>query len=162
MASKRPSHIYVVRHGKAEDEHPGGDGHRALTAAGREQFKAHADQLSDRGRVTAIASSPLVRAVQTAELLAASWRTCQVVVRSELAYELATAAATAALLNELGPGWAIVGHNPSLAEALQKLLRLPALPRLRKGAVVALVRAGTAWQVDWVAAPGRKVERKLE
>ncbi len=162
MSVQRAQQVYIVRHGKAEDEHPGGDGHRALTPGGREQFKAHADHLSHRGRITGIVTSPLVRAVQTAELLAAAWGTSQVVVRSELAYDRGTGAGIASVISDLGPGWAIVGHNPSLAEALQKLLGLADAPRLRKGSVAALVRAGTAWQLDWMAAPGRKLERKLE
>ncbi len=152
----------MVRHGKAEDEHPGGDGHRALTPGGREQFRTHADHLCQRARLVSIATSPLVRAVQTAELLASSWGISQVVVRSELAYQRANGTSIAAMISDLGPGWAIVGHNPSLAEALQKLLGLPEVPRLRKGAVVALLRGGASWQVDWVAAPGRRIERKLK
>jgi phosphohistidine phosphatase len=162
MAAQRLQQLYVVRHGKAEDDHPGGDSARALTPAGREQFKAHADHLSNRVRVTGIVTSPLVRAVQTAELLAASWGTSSVVVRNELSFETASPTTLAALIGEMGPGWAFVGHNPSLAETLQEMLGLDDTPRLRKGAVAALLRSKAGWQLDWVAAPGRKLERAFE
>src|SRR4051812_47187655 len=64
--------LYVMRHGPAADDSPSGrDADRALTAAGRERVAAVAKALVDAGEEPfAILSSPLVRAVETAEIVA--------------------------------------------------------------------------------------------
>ena len=64
--------LYVMRHGSAEDHAESGvDGDRALTSAGRERVRAVAKLLVDSGEEPMhIISSPLVRAVQTAEIVA--------------------------------------------------------------------------------------------
>ncbi len=62
--------LLLVRHAVAEDAHPLGDEARALTAEGRAAFRAHARKLARLTPMTGIVTSPLVRAVQTAELLA--------------------------------------------------------------------------------------------
>jgi phosphohistidine phosphatase len=71
-----------------------------------------------------------------------------------------------ALARALGVGWALVGHNPSLAEALAHLTgHGKGVPRLRKGAVVALTPSPSGalpWTVAWVAAPGHKMKTSLE
>jgi phosphohistidine phosphatase len=66
--------ILLIRHGQAVDEAVGlGDGGRWLTAKGRKVTRKVARWVakSDRRRPLAIWSSPLVRAVQTAEIFAA-------------------------------------------------------------------------------------------
>lgn len=154
--------IYLVRHGQAEDDHPLGDDARALTEEGREAFRAHARQLAPELELLGIATSPLVRAVQTAELLATACNVGQVVVYAELGFARATDVTLEALARELGPGWALVGHNPSLAETLQRLLGLSSEPRFRKGAIAALTPAASLpWSLAWTAAPGRKVQSEL-
>lgn len=63
--------VYVVRHGEAEDDIDdayGGCANYRLTDRGREQAAACADSLRDP-QVTAIYSSPLARALETAEIL---------------------------------------------------------------------------------------------
>jgi phosphohistidine phosphatase len=71
-----------------------------------------------------------------------------------------------ALCRSVGPGWALVGHNPSMAEALEHLLGHPAgVPRFRKGTVAALQPSATGappWQLAWLASPGRKMSHDLE
>jgi phosphohistidine phosphatase len=64
--------LYVMRHGVAEDEaESGADADRALTATGRERTIAVAKKLADVGEAPLhIVTSPLVRAVQTAEIVA--------------------------------------------------------------------------------------------
>src|SRR5262249_13449288 len=114
---KRRRPVVLVRHGRAEDEHPAGDAAGALSAGGRREFRAHARELRRGLRIEAIATSPLVRAVQTAEILADALGLDDVVVRAELATD--SAEAVEALARELGAGWALVGHNPSFAAALQ-------------------------------------------
>lgn len=65
--------LYVMRHGPAEDTSPTGrDGDRALTPEGRERTRAVARALFADGEAPlTIFSSPLVRALQTAEIVAA-------------------------------------------------------------------------------------------
>ena len=65
--------LYVMRHGPAEDFAPSGrDGDRALTTSGRERVRAVAKLLATEGEAPRmIVSSPLVRAMQTAEIVAA-------------------------------------------------------------------------------------------
>lgn len=159
--ARPPRHLYLVRHAKAEEEHGGGDGHRSLTVEGRRQMREHADRLSERVRLERLVTSPLVRATQTAEIVSTAWGVDEILVRSDLAYGPATARTVADLAAALGPGHALVGHNPSLAEGLAAILGLTEVPRLRKGGVVALVREGHVWSLDWVSAPGRRLARSL-
>jgi phosphohistidine phosphatase len=155
--------VLLVRHGKAEDTHPLGDGARALTEEGREDFRSHARKLADELSLEGILTSPLVRAVQTAEILADACGVDQVQVRGELDFQRASPAVLEALCRSVGPRWALVGHNPSLAETLAHLLGLADPPRFRKGAVAALRPAATLpWELAWMAAPGRKPTRALE
>src|SRR5215207_5369 len=62
-----------MRHGPAEDSSPTGrDGDRALTPDGRERTRAVARALiAENEAPLTIVSSPLVRALQTAEIVAA-------------------------------------------------------------------------------------------
>ena len=64
--------LYVMRHGPAADDSPSGrDADRALTPAGRERVTLVAKALTEGGEEPfAILSSPLVRAVETAEIVA--------------------------------------------------------------------------------------------
>jgi phosphohistidine phosphatase len=166
MASRRDALLLLVRHGKAEDTHPLGDGARALTDDGRETLRDHARKIAGDVALEGIVTSPLVRAVQTAEILADAWGVAQVLVRGELDCGRASAASLEALCRSVGPGWALVGHNPSMAETLGHLLGRPGdAPQFRKGAVVALRVSATGalpWQLAWLAAPGRKTSRELE
>jgi phosphohistidine phosphatase len=64
--------LYVMRHGAAEDQSESGvDADRALTEAGRERVRDVAKALADADEAPLlIVTSPLVRAVQTAEIVA--------------------------------------------------------------------------------------------
>jgi phosphohistidine phosphatase len=159
----KPIDLLIVRHGTAEDQHALGDEARALTAEGRDEFRAHARRVAKRIELQGIATSPLVRAVQTAEILARACKVNRVIVRRELVPERATNAALAALAAELGPGWAIVGHNPSLASLVAHLVGRKEPVDLRKGAAVALHlrdRPGS-YEVAWSGSPGKKFKARL-
>ena len=164
MAAKRGTHVLLVRHGKAEDGHPLGDGARALTEEGREEFRAHARQMAKYETLEGILSSPAVRAVQTAELLAEAFGVSKVVIAGELDVDRASAHSIEALCRSVGPGWALVGHNPSMAEALGHLVGHPSsVPQFRKGGVAALELAeALPWRLVRMASPGRKVRDSLE
>src|SRR5687767_11718267 len=64
--------LYVMRHGPAEDVSPSGrDGDRALTPSGRDRVRVVAKALLDGDESPfAVITSPLVRALQTAEIVA--------------------------------------------------------------------------------------------
>src|SRR4051794_20832600 len=98
--------VFLVRHGRAEDDHPLGDVARGLTDEGRACFSAHAAAVAARLPLVGVATSPLVRAVQTAEILAAACGTTVVHVRPELDLSRVSVRALEALALELGPGWA--------------------------------------------------------
>ena len=60
--------LILLRHGKAEDFHPQGDGARALVEKGREQARQAGLMLKAAGLIPEIVlTSPLVRARQTAD-----------------------------------------------------------------------------------------------
>jgi phosphohistidine phosphatase len=63
--------VVLIRHGEASDAGGDSDAVRYLTRQGRDSSRAVAEQLSGRSLApTQIYTSPLVRAVQTAEILA--------------------------------------------------------------------------------------------
>jgi phosphohistidine phosphatase len=67
-----PTHLYIVRHAWAEDVGPdGSDFSRPLTKKGRKRFEKFISHLRDAGmKVDRIATSPLVRTRETAEIMA--------------------------------------------------------------------------------------------
>ncbi len=158
--------VFLVRHAVAEDDHPLGDEARPLSRQGRADFRAHARRIARKARLKGVVTSPLVRAVQTAEILAEAAGLDQVLVRRELDPSHAGHAAIAALAREVGDGWALVGHNPSMAEALARMLGLGAgAVRFRKGAVAAIRstgQGGRPWKMLWMAAPGRRTKREVK
>jgi phosphohistidine phosphatase len=150
--SKTSAVLLLVRHAKAERSHGGGDLYRALTPEGREAFREHAPALCKKVKLRGIATSPAVRAVQTAELLAAAAGVSDIVVRSELLAE--SPKKLLALARELGNGWAMVGHNPALASLLALALDLQEPPRLPKGAGAAVTLTGEKAIFRWLAPVG--------
>jgi phosphohistidine phosphatase len=63
--------VYLLRHGKAEDAGPGSDADRRLTKKGREEITAAGSWIAARElRFDLIAASPLVRAQETATIIA--------------------------------------------------------------------------------------------
>jgi len=129
--------LYVMRHGPADDSSPTGrDGDRALTPDGRERTRAVAKALLQADEAPlAILSSPLVRALQTAEIVAAI-TDLEKRVRDakdaggslgavEIRREMAPGGDPLALINELvrsGRKRAmIVGHEPDLSMLVSQL-----------------------------------------
>lgn len=125
--------IYLVRHGDAvpEDE-AGSDRDRWLSPRGREAARILGRLLREtRVEPVAIVSSPLPRAVQTAELLAqsldyighiASWRCLEPSAQPRVA---------ANMIANLGPSAIIVGHEPSISALGAFLLGRPSFPPFR-------------------------------
>ncbi|RNC71405.1 MAG: protein phosphatase [Desulfuromonadales bacterium] len=157
--------LYVIRHAQAIERSPRvREEDRWLTPAGREEFRRTAGLLAKRGIVPDwIVTSPLVRAVQTADIFAEA-----IGFQGELM-----------VAPELGPGFgteglqrvitacgmprrlAVVGHEPDLGELVASLLGSNEPLSLRKGSVVALTfdPADTAAPAlfRWLVCRGKRV-----
>jgi len=111
--------LYVMRHGPAEGDSPTGrDFDRRLTASGKECVATVATALRERQEAPPrILSSPLIRAVQTAEIVRT---TLGVAEEVEIREELAPAENSVSLAFELarGPDAAVlvVSHAPDVSE----------------------------------------------
>jgi phosphohistidine phosphatase len=138
--------LYILRHGLAEEHTPAGgdDGARKLTPKGREKLKDAAAGMRALGlKFDAILTSPLARATETAEIVAAAYSNSpppQVV--PALATGVAPAEAAAALRPfQKFDDVIVVGHEPQLS-ALASLLLTGSPDTLRmdlkKGGMVAL------------------------
>ena len=135
--------ILLIRHGQAVDEAPGlGDTGRWLTAKGRKVSRKVARWVakSDKRRPATIWTSPLVRAVQTAEILAA-----EVGYKGELRClaQLSPGHDPGDLIKLLGAETqegplALVGHEPSLSLIANALLGDIGFSGLRKSGVLGL------------------------
>jgi phosphohistidine phosphatase len=134
--------IYFIRHAEAIErtgEVP--DAHRYLTPKGRGNFRKTAKQLMKKGALPdCICSSPLIRAVQTAEILAEEigFRG-PLIVTDKLAPGFGRAGLKSILSKCAGAkGVALVGHEPDMGDLASSLLSLREPMSLKKGEVVAL------------------------
>jgi phosphohistidine phosphatase len=142
--------LYVMRHGPAEEQANSGlDGDRALTLAGRDRVRAVAKALVELDeQPLQVITSPLVRAVQTAEVVALVGRLGEregtVEVRRELSpgapgggpRPLVTALASSASRRVM-----LVGHEPDLSDLVTALIPQAIkrwLPSFDKAMVVGL------------------------
>jgi phosphohistidine phosphatase len=120
--------LYVMRHGPAEDEAASGvDADRALTAAGRDRVCGVAKVLLAEGEEPLrIVTSPLVRAVQTAEIVAVVTKLCDRGGSVEVRREMAPGGAGAKLAYRLAAEGAkrvmLVGHEPDLSSLVGSML----------------------------------------
>jgi phosphohistidine phosphatase len=120
--------IFLLRHAIAIEraEHDGPDEERPLTEEGRRELKRVARAMRTMGlSFDVIFSSPLVRALQTAEIVAASLRLKnRLQVTDRLAPSM-PAGKQIAWLNRLRPSpdsVLLVGHEPNLSEFTSHLL----------------------------------------
>jgi phosphohistidine phosphatase len=133
--------LYVVRHGIAEDGGEGTpDASRALTDKGRRRFQKTARAFAKRaGRLDLVLTSPLVRAVQTAEILASEDDPREVGVLEELDPRFDVESLRGAIAKRVGKAEsiAIVGHEPQLSSLLSALSGVPQGDLdLKKGSIV--------------------------
>lgn len=143
--------LYLVRHGIAvdlADANGGSDELRPLTGKGRRRFRKAARAFGKlTKKLDLILTSPLVRAVQTAEILAGEVKHGEVAVLEELASG-GVAALLAAVAKRAGKGksMALVGHEPQLSSVLAALAHLgpeeSSKLDFRKGAIVRLDVSG--------------------
>lgn len=132
--------LYVVRHAIAElrgEAYPD-DTKRPLTPKGMARFKEAARGLAELGvTLDLILTSPLVRARQTAEILAATLRGRIPIEEIEV---LAPASSPGAVLSVLGEysrrkRMALVGHEPGIGELAARLVGSRTPFAFKKGAV---------------------------
>ena len=125
--------IYLVRHGDAvPEEDAGSDRDRWLSPRGREAARILGRLLREtRVEPDAIVSSPLPRAVQTAELIAQmidyighieSWRCLEPSAHPRIA---------AGQLQTVGASLIVVGHEPSISSLGAFILGRPSFPPFR-------------------------------
>jgi phosphohistidine phosphatase len=133
--------LYIVRHGIAVDGGEGvPDGSRPLTDKGRRRFQKAARAFGKLGhKLDLILTSPLVRAVQTAEILAGAVKHGEVAVLEELDPKFDVETLRAVLAKRAGRSGAvaIVGHEPQLSSVLAAISGVSQADiDLKKGAIV--------------------------
>ncbi len=138
--------IYLVRHGIAVEHEDRGDlpdDDRPLTGKGRRRFRRAARAFANLGEAPDFNFTiPLIRAAQTAEILAGALKASEVGVVEELR----PGGAVGRLLAELsrrvkdGQGVALVGHDPQMSLLIAALAEVPRADQeridFRKGAIV--------------------------
>ena len=135
--------ILIIRHGEAVDEAPGlGDAGRWLTGKGRKVTRKVGRWLAEKAerQPLEIWTSPLVRAVQTAEIVAQELQLAEgVSVRAELspAHDPRDVLRAIESAKPEGP-LALVGHEPGLSMLAAALLGDTAFAGFKKSAVLAV------------------------
>ena len=134
--------VYVLRHGIAEDAPPGGsDADRVLTQEGKQKLRRVLERARDAGvRPKLILTSPLKRAVETAEMAAAVLNVKGETVATEA---LLPAGSAQRVWNEIRERdvdeLLIAGHEPLLGGLVAYLLGSPAVQvNMKKAALVSI------------------------
>ncbi|MBI2376752.1 MAG: phosphohistidine phosphatase SixA [Deltaproteobacteria bacterium] len=146
--------LYLIRHEDAEDSDPDED--RALTPEGRRRMARTARFLAERGEhLDLIRTSPLVRAVQTAEILANGLGVDDV----EIERSIASPPAITRLFDRLTrvpPGTkrlAIVGHEPTLSGVVLHMFPDAHWTGMKRGAVLCATIEGGAARFEFFIDP---------
>jgi phosphohistidine phosphatase len=151
--------LYLIRHARAIDADSRPDEERPLTAEGRRHALDVGAAMARHGvQLSLIVSSPLVRAVETAELVAVATGYGSGL---EVAAALSPEASFARLLHEVlephadEPALALVGHEPSIGHFLATLIGRSRMS-MQKGAVARLRwTPGQTAEVVWAMTPKR-------
>lgn len=141
--------LYILRHGDAEAQaDSGGDDARRLTVRGKEKIRAAAAGMRSLGlKFAAILTSPLPRAAETADIVAAAYANDP---SPQVLPALVVGVPAADAIAALGPlarhdSLLIVGHEPQLSGIVSMLLSGAGDAmhvRLKKGGCVALELPG--------------------
>ena len=157
--------VFLVRHGDADAEIPEGlgDEARALTTKARHAIVTHFLGLADRvDHVNLLLTSPLVRTVQTAQLLATTLKfEAPLRTHRSLLPEMPVGAIESVLAEHSGDNLVLVGHQPSMGAMAAHLLGLQSFPRpVNPGTVIGLEKSetpDTLAKLLFYAAPGQPV-----
>ena len=153
--------IYILRHGIAEaSSRDGSDAARALTAEGKEKLRTVLERACEAGvRPAIILTSPLKRALQTAEMAAAVLNVKRELVTTNALAPLSTPQRVWSEIRAQHTDRVLIaGHEPLLSQVVGFLLRCPALQLdLKKGALVSLDvevgESGPSGTLKWVLTP---------
>jgi phosphohistidine phosphatase len=156
------SMLYLVRHGTAEDASGGqSDAERALTQEGIRKFRRAAQgiaKLLAENPPRRLLTSPLVRARQTAEILADAFDHAKCKIDLHVSESLAPPGHLQSLLKEARRQDTVaVAHDPFLSEWIGTLcFGKPGQVTMKKGALAALELAatGAAAQLLYLLQPG--------
>jgi phosphohistidine phosphatase len=155
--------LYLLRHGIAVD--PGAPGmrdlDRPLTPKGEKRIKQIARCLARLDlKLERIATSPLLRARATAEIVARELGLRHLVETSDVLAVGSSADAIDEWLRERHEErLLLVGHNPTLSDLIALLVAgsdRALVCDLKKGGIAALTRLGstsTRFTIDWIATP---------
>lgn len=151
--------VLLVRHAEAVDIRSApSDYERWLTRTGRQTMTKIGDSLSASGlRYAQIYTSPLVRAVQTAEILAATASEFDgsVEVHRALSTEEGTTAQALAPLEQAGDEALVVmvTHMPKVGVLAAHLGRLALAPGFQTGSACLLSLVDGAGRLEWLLDP---------
>jgi phosphohistidine phosphatase len=128
-----PVKLYLVRHAEAvSEETAGSDDVRWLSARGREAARGLARLLREQNvEIDAVVSSPLPRAMQTAELVAGGLDYLGVVEAMTSLVPGAHPRRAAEELATRGRAILVVGHEPTMSSLGAYLLGRPSFPPFR-------------------------------
>jgi len=170
--SLSPLRIFLLRHGDADAEQPEGlgDEGRALTTKARLVLISQLTSLSHRMEgVGLILTSPLVRTVQTAQILSFVLNyEGPLRAHRSLLPDMPVGTLESELNAHMEDDVAIVGHQPSMGALAAHLLGLPTFPKpVPPGTVIGLDRALDSADGEihtsllFYAAPGQPVLEQL-
>ena len=151
--------VLLVRHGEAVDTGTASSDHdRWLTGSGRRTVTTVGELLTRMDlHYAAVLTSPLVRAVQTAEILATTQPGFDgpVHVHRALSTEEGTTAQALRPIDEAGPEEviAMVGHMPKIGVLAAHLGRLAHAPQFSTGSVCLLTVDEGRGRVEWMLNP---------
>jgi phosphohistidine phosphatase len=142
--------VYLVRHAEAAGGEGGPDADRRLTGRGRAAFERLLSSLGPALAVKRVLASPFLRAQETAEILRRSTG-APVEPADELASGQASGRELLAFARQAGPGSALVGHNPEIAEAVA--LAAGETSPVPPGTIAALDLSGQRARLLWLRSP---------
>jgi phosphohistidine phosphatase len=148
--------LVLLRHGIAEDksaEKP--DAERELTEEGRRRMKRIAKSLARLfPEAESIYSSPLVRCVQTAKVVAKAYDEKLEITLSDALRPEGSPGDVRKLVAARKIDYAIfVGHEPNLSEILLDLTKMRGDIELKKGGCYGIAFDGTAARLEWMLSP---------
>ena len=157
--------IFLVRHGDADADVPEGlgDEARALTVKSRQVLLSHFAALTERmGEIDLVLTSPLVRAVQTAQILSQALKHDGLLhAHRSLVPEMPVGAIESLLRQKEGQRVVLVGHEPSMGAMAAHLLAIPSwTKRVHPGTVIGIDRSGddaSSARLLFYAAPGQQL-----
>ncbi len=154
--------LYLMRHGLAAEQGPAypNDDERPLTSDGIDRLRVQVAGLLDLDvRLDCILTSPLIRAVQTAEVLAAGLGCAAPLVMVDALRPGGRLEAVVAALARVGDASsvALVGHMPSIGELAARLIGAREPLAFKKGSVcrieVAALPPSGAGLLHWHVPP---------